>query len=121
MGRTDIIKRIEKLEEEIISLRAKERELAEIRYKCEHIAVVDFEWGAGSLDSKCIICGEKFRYSRDLTDVKNIINMNDGEYSYLFPNDKYSLVKGKYLDILTKNPDLSDSEIVELIKKELKL
>lgn len=121
MNRIDAINRIEKLEEEIRSLRKKERELVDIRDKCEHIAVVDFEWGACSVESKCIICGKKFHYSRDLRGIKNIINMNGGNCSYLFPNDKYMLVKEKYINIVTKNPDLSDKEIVELIKKELEL
>lgn len=123
MNRIDAINRIENLEKKIEELREKERELDIVRYNCKHDIVVVVEtWGCYLVGAKCLICGKRFNDSRSLRDVRKIINMSKySDDNDLFATDKYMLVKEKYIDIVTKNPDLSDEEIVELIKKELKL
>lgn len=123
MNRLETIRRNESLEEEIRSLKEKERELEIVRGKCKHdIAIVAESWGCYLVEAECLICGKRFKDSRSLRDVKEIINMSKyKDNNYLLAKDKYSIVKKLYIDIVTKNPDLSDYEIVELIKKELQL
>ncbi len=120
MKDSEIMKRIEELNEILKPLYILEKEKEKIQRECKHsIVILADDDNCCSIDAICMFCGRKFETNRELYGERSIIDIS--EYWFHFGKDYVlSDVKRLYDKIICSTPDLSSCEIAKKINEGLK-
>lgn len=120
MKDSEIMKRIEELNELLKPLYILEKEKEKIESECKHsVVIITNNYNSYSIESICMFCGKRFGSNRELYGERSIIDVS--EYCLHFgKNYVLSDVKELYDKIICSSPDLSSYEIANKINKSLK-
>lgn len=116
MEKMKCITRSQAIEKKINELK---EELNQIQRECKHEIIImykcsNYYW----IDAKCLFCGKKMEDGYVLKQ-KEIRVINADIEGIKSNQDKYEIIKEKYMAISEINPDLEEQQIVAQINKEL--
>lgn len=121
LNHEEIVSAIQKLKDELLE---KTKQLDTIQSNCNHEVIIFINKGFSlsdgyHLSKKCIFCGcESFlMFPPGNCSIIDITDFNQEDF--INPEDKFNFIKSLYIEKSNMYPELSISEIVNIIKQDL--